>query len=196
MQENDKKAFDISIRTMLEACNRNYKPSATVRKAYWEPLVARFTIQEVQAGIAHVIAHQARGEHVTPGDVVAASRDQHSARLRADELRPRPAAVPDSPHSFEAMMHDATPAYAIRCAGPFQMMPGVTERPKYSGSFDWRPSVQAAELPDLGIGADLSREGGMKSEQGRARIGHVDEMFAKFRTLIRYEWDQWQAQQA
>lgn len=189
MQETDKKAFDVSIRTMLEACNRNYKPSASVRKAYWEPLVARFTLQEVQAGIAHVIAHQARGEHVTPGDVVAASRDQHQARLRAEEDRPKPQPVANSPTSFEAMLDDAYPAFAIRCTG--HTIPGKTGRPTYSGAFDWRPSVLAAELPNLDVGEGLSREGGMKSEQGRARIGEVDQAFAKFKTLIKYEWNLW-----
>ena len=194
MQESDKKAFDTSICTMLEACNRNYKPSQSVRRAYWEPLAARFTLQEVQAGIGYVIANQAKGEHVTPGDVVAASRDKHQARLRADEDRPRPSAVPDSPHSFAAMLGDATPAFAIRCTG--MRLPGETERPKYTGGFDWRFVVQAAELPNLDHGADLPRVGGVRSDESRARLAHVDQVFAKFRTLVKYEWDQWQAKQA
>jgi len=179
MQDSDKKAFDAAICTMLEACNRNYKPSRSVKLAYWEPLVERYTLQEVQAGIAYVIAHQVRDEHVTPGAVAAASRDQHQARLRADELRPKPSEVPESDprgHDFDDCKHDAIMGFCMKVCG---QTPGGDATDRYSGGSNWEPSVAAGPEPVSGREADH-------------KIA-----WSKFLEILRYEWDQWrEAKQA
>ena len=170
MRESEKTIFDKEIRVLLADVAAWFNPRPENVRGYWDAVV-KFDLELVRKAFEHIRSNFTG--HFTPADVRNAAHEALKAtRRRVDEKPAHQVQVDPRGQEYDDCKHDAYMAYAFKVCG---QRPGTKGKAvdRYTGGFDWSPSVKAGPIPT-----------------GDDPASH-DKAWKAFISILQYEWDQW-----